>query len=204
MAFKSALDDLFKGKSLSFNGASASSDTTAAKVENGENMKSKILETWNNIRYDMKSGTSLKKDSPLWLLGKCYHTKQVFSTDTSHNADDSSDHSNGHPLHLKMFLKDLGSKPWFTYRKGFAPLNGTGMKLTSDTGWGCMLRTAQMMVAQSLITHLLGREWRLSDQHILEQTHLHRSIITWFLDEKNVRCPFSIHQLTEIGVFYCA
>ena len=33
----------------------------------------------------------------------------------------------------------------------------------------------------------------------LKQKELHRSIIKWFIDEPNERCPFSIHQLTEIG-----
>lgn len=43
---------------------------------------------------------------------------------------------------------------WVTYRRGFPAIGRSG--LTSDTGWGCMIRTGQMAVAHALQRQLLG------------------------------------------------
>jgi len=42
----------------------------------------------------------------------------------------------------------------FTYRTGLPPIGHTN--LTSDTGWGCMLRSGQMLVCTALMRHLVG------------------------------------------------
>jgi cysteine protease ATG4 len=44
---------------------------------------------------------------------------------------------------------------WLTYRSNFPAIGETN--LVTDMGWGCMLRTGQMLLAQALITHYLGR-----------------------------------------------
>lgn len=61
---------------------------------------------------------------------------------------------------IKMFLdleeirKDIRSRLWFSYRKGFVSIGDTG--ITSDKGWGCMLRCGQMVIAQALLFLHLG------------------------------------------------
>lgn len=41
---------------------------------------------------------------------------------------------------------------WFTYRKGFTK-GLCNTKITSDAGWGCMIRTGQMLVHEALRRH---------------------------------------------------
>lgn len=46
------------------------------------------------------------------------------------------------------FLKATRELLWCTYRSGFEAIGDTGY--CSDAGWGCMIRTGQMIVAEAL------------------------------------------------------
>ena len=56
---------------------------------------------------------------------------------------------------MNRFKGDFASRFWFTYRKDFTPIDDT--HLTSDIGWGCMLRSSQMMMGHAFICHFMGR-----------------------------------------------
>ena len=74
------------------------------------------------------------------------------------------------------FLDDFESRIWMTYRSGFAPIQKSqdpkaasvmsfGVKLsnfakssfTSDAGFGCMIRSGQCILANTLVSLRLGR-----------------------------------------------
>ncbi|RKP39677.1 hypothetical protein BJ085DRAFT_2916, partial [Dimargaris cristalligena] len=87
------------------------------------------------------------------------------------------------------FLHDFESRIWCTYRSQFPALpNST---LTTDAGWGCMLRSAQSLVAQAYVVYLLGRDWRTTDED--------QSILKLFVDLPGPSSPLSIHNLAQKG-----
>jgi hypothetical protein len=78
----------------------------------------------------------------------------------------------------EAFISDFGSRQWMTYRSNFTPIPrakspeaASSMTLsvrlrsqlmdsqgfTSDTGWGCMIRSGQSLLANTFAILLLGR-----------------------------------------------
>ncbi|XP_067127879.1 cysteine protease ATG4B-like isoform X3 [Centruroides vittatus] len=110
-------------------------------------------------------------EEPVWILGKKYSI-----------------------LHdLEELRVDICSKIWFTYRKNFSPIGGTGP--TSDSGWGCMLRCGQMVMAQALVFRHLGKGWIWNPR---QPDPIYLDILKMFQDKKD--CPYSIHQIAQMGV----
>jgi len=52
------------------------------------------------------------------------------------------------PWFTQEFMQAVRQIGWYTYRSGFEPIDGTAM--TTDSGWGCMIRTGQMLAAEAL------------------------------------------------------
>ncbi|KAF7549213.1 hypothetical protein G7Z17_g6556 [Cylindrodendrum hubeiense] len=115
------------------------------------------------------------------------------------------------------FLADFESKFWMTYRSEFEPIPRStnpqatsalsfSMRLksqlgdqgdfSSDSGWGCMIRSGQSLLANSMAMINLGREWRcgISPQE-------ERQLISAFADDP--RAPYSIHSFVRHGAKAC-
>ncbi|XP_046542398.1 LOW QUALITY PROTEIN: cysteine protease ATG4B-like [Haliotis rubra] len=87
---------------------------------------------------------------------------------------------------------DIVTRLWFTYRKNFAHIGGSGPN--SDQGWGCMLRCGQMMLAQALCSRHLGRAWRWEAK---EDNSDYWRLLKMFQDKKS--SVYSIHQIASMG-----
>ncbi|XP_076871005.1 cysteine protease ATG4C [Brachyhypopomus gauderio] len=122
-----------------------------------EKLKSRFMSAWNSVKYSwvLKTKTSFSRNSPVFLLGKCYH----FKAEDEESPTENSNAFDGDSVmgDVDGFRSDFASRVWLTYREEFAPLPGS--TVTSDCGWGCTLRAGQMMLAQALLLHFLGREW---------------------------------------------
>ncbi|GLT66067.1 hypothetical protein SLA2020_384600 [Shorea laevis] len=131
-----------------------------------------------------KTGIS-SSTSDIWLLGVCY---KILSDESYGDADAGTG--------LHAFKQDFSSRLLMTYRKGFDAIGDTNF--TSDVRWGCMLRSSQMLVAQALLFHQLGRSWRKPLQKPYDQQYI--KILHQFGDSKSM--AFSIHNLLQAGKAY--
>uniref|UniRef100_A0A182JNG8 Cysteine protease n=1 Tax=Anopheles christyi TaxID=43041 RepID=A0A182JNG8_9DIPT len=126
------------------------------------------------VGYDLSIATEPddipKTNDTVWILGKQY------------NASDD----------LEAIRQDVQSRLWCTYRRGFVPIGNT--QLTTDKGWGCMLRCGQMVLAQALIQLHLGREWVWEAE---TRDDIYLNIVSRFEDSK--QAPFSLHQIALMG-----
>ncbi|NXL17248.1 ATG4C protease, partial [Setophaga kirtlandii] len=132
----------------------------ATGTDEVEKIKSKFMSAWHNMKYSwvLKTKTYFSRNSPVFLLGKCYHFKtegeyRALHSSQSFSAGISTEISGN----VEEFRRDFISRIWLTYREEFPQIKGSA--LTTDCGWGCTLRTGQMLLAQGLMLHFLGRAW---------------------------------------------
>ncbi|XP_062853180.1 cysteine protease ATG4C [Trichomycterus rosablanca] len=133
-----------------------------------ETLKSKFMSAWNNVKYSwaLKTKTSFSRHSAVFLLGKCYHFKVEDEESSTESCSTEALDDDAVMGNVDGFRRDFASRIWLTYREEFAPLSDSNV--TSDCGWGCTLRAGQMMLAQALLLHFLGRDWTWPDALTLE------------------------------------
>lgn len=138
------------------------------------------------------------------------------------------------------FIDDFGSRFWMTYRSGFDSIPkscdpgaisvlslsmrlrsqlGDQVGFTSDSGWGCMIRSGQSLLANAMALLRLGRGMRthpalrpvgrtqppltgrLPDWRRGELRQNERQLISLFSDDP--RAPYSIHNFVNHGASAC-
>jgi cysteine protease ATG4 len=135
------------------------------------------------------------------------------------------------------FIDDFEARFWMTYRSDFVPIrrsadpkalqamslpmrlktqfSGDHTMFTSDTGWGCMIRSGQSLLANALGLQWFGRGKYQSRRHVevvpplIQETDWRRGsrqedekkLIRLFADDP--RAPFSLHKFVEKGASVC-
>ena len=132
-------------------------------------------------------------DYTIFLLGKHYHPITDYK---SRRMDETS-----------LF--------WFTYRSDFPEIRP--YRITTDAGWGCMLRSAQMLLAQALRLHFTNRQWKpMTGLNLRRRDPWMRQFVTWFADVPSSLdtsrtnggggagssscCCFSLHNMVAAGM----
>ncbi|TYZ68402.1 hypothetical protein PybrP1_006190 [[Pythium] brassicae (nom. inval.)] len=123
---------------------------------------------------DASSASALH--APVWMLGARF-------------ADAERD--------LAAYREAFEALEWLTYRRDFARMEP--YEFTSDAGWGCMLRSAQMLLAQALRRRLLGRDWRYAADQLPDA---YVAMLRWFVDSPDPTCIYSIHNMVKLGMRY--
>lgn len=124
------------------------------------------------------------------------------------------------------FIDDVLSRTWLTYRTGFPPierdkngpsvlnlgsllrgtldLSNSSKGFTTDAGWGCMIRTSQSLLANSLMMLKLGRDWIYNPQDV-DSTDAdlkkHWEILMKFNDDP--AADYSIHKFVSYAARHC-
>uniref|UniRef100_A0A7S2S9B6 Cysteine protease n=1 Tax=Rhizochromulina marina TaxID=1034831 RepID=A0A7S2S9B6_9STRA len=129
---------------------------------------------WTQRAGSLSSGP-VSPPALVWLLGRRYH-----------GLEDAS------------WRGDFSSLIWCSYRRDFPRL--APYRYTTDAGWGCMIRAAQMIMVQGLKVHFLGRGWRVP--HKLEDRRRCRAfvdLVSLFVDRPAMEHVYSLHNFTKVG-----
>ncbi|PYH95192.1 hypothetical protein BO71DRAFT_398198 [Aspergillus ellipticus CBS 707.79] len=176
--------------------------------------------------WDPEPKNDEEPNASIWCLGIEYAPDQdALASGKPLNGRNSNEETPG-PTSLRkapdygwpeLFLLDFESKIWMTYRSNFPPipkLEGSDSNasltlsvrlrsqlvdtqgFTSDTGWGCMIRSGQSLLANAMSILLLGRDWR-RQKNSREEAQL----LSLFADIPDA--PFSIHQFVKHGAESC-
>ncbi|OZJ03043.1 hypothetical protein BZG36_03712 [Bifiguratus adelaidae] len=161
---------------------------------------------------DIESVKSLSRQRS--ITGIDYPSKEAELPIPAHNTFDNSDAIHAPvipdtaipgslptpPTPMTSFQRDFTSRPWFTYRHNYPAIRPA--QFTTDIGWGCMLRSGQGLLCQTILVNLFGSDWRRpldrSDPDWIDYV----KVFSLFFDEFSSRSPFAIHRIALLGKQY--
>jgi hypothetical protein len=94
--------------------------------------------------------------------------------------------------------EDFNSITWCSYRRNFPQMEP--YPITSDSGWGCMLRASQMIMAQGVKMHKLGRNWKPGSLIYNRKSKEYCSLVRLFVDQPGEQYLYSIHNMCGLGL----
>ncbi|CAJ0842741.1 16700_t:CDS:10 [Entrophospora sp. SA101] len=160
--------------------------TTSLNYNNNNNNNPENSDSWVNRKSTSSESGSLRS------------LKSLPPTPTSLYRPDSLGPLTINQKKLMDFLLDFQSRIFCCYRKEYPPIEPSFH--TTDTGWGCMHRTGQSLLAQGFLIVLLGRDWRLHNVQNDIEKFTYRKILSWFVDNPDPEHYYSIHNIARIGI----
>ena len=168
----------------------------------GDRLKHWVYNTVKTTQSNYNSKSSFKLQSEAFFKPRTrahqqstlLHSKYINRTNCPKN----------HVKYLNdKFSMDFQSITWFTYRDHLE-MNLQGSSLKSDSGWGCMLRTGQMILFQALKRHLFGESFKLEMLSDSEISVRYLNLLRLFMDNCPPGpllsvCPFGIHSIAAEG-----
>ncbi len=107
------------------------------------------------------------------------------------------------------FLQAFRSLIWITYRKDFTSIKSLPSipkqhHFTSDSGWGCMIRSGQMLLSNSILRHLFSSDFSLTLLDSNMDARVKYASLMWqFMDNlAGSEAAFSIGNIVEVGLKY--
>eukprot|EP00741_Cyanophora_paradoxa_P001830 tig00000507_g1773.t1 len=166
-------------------------------------------EFWSRISQGTAlyaSKAAMSGAEPIWMFGSCYTPegprREVEDDSAGEEAQRTPPRGEAGRVNAtdeerayEAFLRDFSILPWMTYRKGFTGIGGGS--LTSDVGWGCMLRSAQMMLATALLRLRLGRDFDVDADPAACARFA--EVVREFADCDCERAPLSLHAMVATG-----
>lgn len=160
-------------------------------------------------------------DVPIVCLGKTYRhcAAQTEAAPTAQTTDARAGEAARSQPWPADFLDDHEARYWLTYRTGFDKIAKTAAEkslatrlgidgFTSDTGFGCMIRSTQTLLANAISIAHAGRDWRRSDTAATNRESAKASvqdveaqIMRLFADDE--RAAFGVHKFVEHGAAAC-
>ncbi|CAG8585866.1 2692_t:CDS:10 [Cetraspora pellucida] len=169
-------------------------------TKDADNVKNVLDDNLRSRKSNLHINTNIWHERKISDTGSVRSTGsfQSISTPTSLYKSDSLGPLSPNQKRLLDFYLDFQSRIFCCYRKDFLPIEPAFH--TTDTGWGCMHRTGQSLLAQGFLWTLLGRDWRLHNPQTDSDILIYRKILRWFMDGPESEQYYSIHNIARTGI----